>query len=65
MVYRWSISGLSVRRGGLEGKRVQFAAHTALERVVDLFVLFAALVAERFLENAGLIGPGLFAGGLL
>lgn len=32
--------------------------------VVYLFVLFAALVADRVLEAQGLIGPGLFAGGV-
>ena len=32
--------------------------------IVYLFVLFAALVADRVLEAQGLIGPGLFAGGV-
>ncbi|MEO0590501.1 MAG: heme o synthase [Pseudomonadota bacterium] len=32
--------------------------------IVYLFVLFAALVADRALEGQGLIGPGLFAGGV-
>ena len=33
--------------------------------VVYLFVLFAALVADRVLEAHGVIGPGLLAGGVL
>ena len=33
--------------------------------IVYLFVLFAALVADRVLEAQGLIGAGVFGGGLL
>ena len=33
--------------------------------IVYLFVLFAALVADRVLEAQGLIGPGILAGGIV
>ena len=33
--------------------------------IIYLFVLFAALVADRALETQGLIGPGVMAGGIL
>ena len=54
------------RRNAVMGERDPMAEEIRLFKfsVIYLFVLFAALVADRLLEALGLIGPGLLAGGI-
>ncbi|MEO0644030.1 MAG: protoheme IX farnesyltransferase, partial [Pseudomonadota bacterium] len=55
-----------VRRNAAMGEGDPMAQEKRLFKfsIVYLFVLFAALVADRVLEAQGLIGPGLLAGGV-
>jgi len=54
------------RRNAVMGAGVPMAEEKRLFKfsIVYLFVLFAALVADRALETSNIIGPGLLAGGV-
>ncbi|NQX95029.1 MAG: protoheme IX farnesyltransferase [Erythrobacter sp.] len=55
------------RRNAVMGEGDPMAEEIRLFKfsIVYLFVLFAALVADRVLEAQGLIGPGILAGGIV
>ncbi|MDY7097814.1 MAG: heme o synthase [Pseudomonadota bacterium] len=63
IVLAWGV----YRRDAVMGDGDAMAQEKSLFKfsILYLFILFGALVADRMLENAGVIGAGVFAGGVL